>query len=108
MAKLTKEELSRVVKGDVLFEVNPYSNSNQSDVTIQTIIVNRIENGEIIGFTSSALQAATYRSYSGFFSDMCNDLISTFLDLEEAMKYLELVKSREFEYVVTKHHNSCK
>ena len=107
MAHLTKEELSRVDKGDVLFHINPYGNGNQSKTVIHTVVVTSIKEKKIIGFESSILYPSTYISSSYHISDMCFGVKATFLDLEEAIDYLENVKKGKFNTAVKEHHDLC-
>lgn len=108
MTQLTIKELSRVDKGDVLFHINPYENGNQSNVTISTIVATGIKEKKIVGFESSALYPSTYSPYASYISDICFGIKATFLDLEEAINYLEDVKKGKFNIVVKEHHDLCK
>lgn len=108
MTQLTIKELSRVDKGDVLFHINPYENGNQGNVTISTIVATGIKEKKIVGFESSALYPSTYKPYASFISDICFGVKATFLDLEEAINYLEDVKKGKFNIVVKEYHDLCK
>lgn len=102
---LTTKQVLETKTNQVLFSVNPYSNTNQREVKIQTIIISYIKEGRVHGYSTSFLEAQEWVKFSGFATDMTIGVKGMFDNFPEALEFLGVVHSGYCSRVVEKHHN---
>lgn len=107
MPQLTKKQLEKLTKNDVIFTINPYglSSNNQKNVQIFTAITKYVKNDKIYSYSSSCLTPNLYRDTRFFIGDIIsNGVKAVFSDYEEALQYLALVHANKFLNEVHEHH----